>query len=152
VRSFRIALAGLLLAVSGASLADAELDPEIAAFAACSTPEHAPNAPTGPYRGLGIATAWEGDTVEDDRGVVWFRVKLAPDLLDGHALVIAFNGKLLPTTDSALEFSLPGMVRGTHEIEARVVDTDGNTVITSRPVSFTVREPWWLEPPLPGLL
>jgi len=133
-------------------VADVEHDAESLAFAACSTPAHAAGAAMGPYRGLGIATMWDGDSIEDDRGVVWFKIKLAPDLADGHALVIAFNGKLLPMSDSALEFSLPAVVRGTHTIQARVVDTDGNTVISSRPVEFTVREPWWAAPPLPGLL
>lgn len=152
MQSLRVALAGLLFAVAGAVAADERHAAEILAYASCSTPEHAPQAAGGPYRGIGIATLLEGDTVEDDRGVVWFKVKLAPDLLDGHALVVAYNGKLLPMTDSALEFSLPAVALGTHTVQARVVDTEGNTIISSRPVEFTVREPWWTQEAPPGLL
>ncbi|MCL4799310.1 MAG: hypothetical protein KJ025_06960 [Burkholderiales bacterium] len=148
----RAALAGLVFAVAGAAAADARHDAEILAFESCSTPAHAPAPAKGPYRGIGIATLLEGDSVEEDRGVVWFKVRLDPYLLDGHALVVAFNGKLLPMTSTALEFSLPAVALGKHTIQARVVDTEGNTIITSRQVEFTVREPWWTQPPLPGLL
>jgi len=141
VQALRATVAGLVFAVAGAAAADARHDAEIVAFESCSTPEHAPVRAKRLYRGIGIGTLVEGDAVEADRGVVWFKVKLDPYLLDGHALLVAFNGKLLPMIGTALEFSLASVALGRHTIQAHVVDTEGNTIITSRRVEFTVREP-----------
>lgn len=150
----RYALVGLVFAaVSGTALADGALDAAIEQFASCSTPDSAAPLPKLPYRGIGIATIPSGESVEADRGVVWFRVKLAPAALaKGHTLNIAFDSRLLPITETGLEFSLAGIERGEHTIQASIVDTDGNEIIGSQPLKFYVRQPWWLTPGLSGLL
>ncbi|MCC6611306.1 MAG: hypothetical protein IT515_16740 [Burkholderiales bacterium] len=94
----------------------------------------------GPYRGLGIAPVRNGGAVVSDRGVVWFKVTLTPNLHVGHTFQFAYDGRLLPMTESALDFSLASVTRGTHTIQAHVVDADGNTLISSRQVEFDVRE------------
>lgn len=148
----RHALVGLVFAVSGAALADDRVA-IVEQFGLCSTPESAAEIPTLPYRGIGIATIPSGESVEANRGVVWFRVKLAPAALaNGHILSIAFNGERLPITETGLEFSLAGIERGAHTIQASVVDTEGNEIIGSQPLKFFVRQPWWVTPGLPGLL
>lgn len=142
MRSLQVALVGLLFAVSGASAASALRDSELVAFESCSTPEQqAVETSWGPYRGIGIGTLLGTDTVETDRGVVWFKVTLAPNLLDGHVLTVAYDGKLLPRVDAALEFSLASVAHGRHTIQAHVVDPDGNTLISSQPVEFFARDP-----------
>jgi len=149
--ALRYALLGLVFAVSGAALADD--DPIIEQFEMCSTPDSAAEIPSAPYRGIGISTIPGGESVEANRGVVWFRVKLAPAALaKGHILTIALNGERLPITETGLEFSLAGVERGAHTIQASVVDTDGNEIIGTQPLKFFVRQPWWLTPGLPGLL
>ena len=157
----RYALVGLVFAaVSGTALADGALDAAIEQFASCSTPDSAAPLPKLPYRGIGIATIPSGESVEADRGVVWFRVKLAPAALaKGHTLNIAFDSRLLPITETGLDDLLigagevpAGIERGEHTIQASIVDTDGNEIIGSQPLKFYVRQPWWLTPGLSGLL
>lgn len=138
--TFRIALVGLLFAVSGAVVADAERDAKVLAFDARSAPDQIAVNNAGPYQGLGIAPVRNGDAVVSDRGVVWFKVTLTPSLRVGHTFQFAYDGKLLPMTESALDFSLASVSRGTHTIQAHVVDADGNTLISSRQVEFDVRE------------
>jgi len=153
MHALRIALLGFVFAVSGAALADEEYDRIIEQFASCSTPEVASAVPSLPYRGIGIATVPGGESVEADRGVVWFQVKLAPaSLANGHALTFALNGRRLPITETGLEFSLAGIEHGAHTIQASVVDTDGNEIIGSQPLKFFVRKTWWETPGLSGLL
>jgi len=153
MHTFRIAFMGLVFAVAGAALADDEYSAVVEEFAACSTPETATALPSVPYRGIGITTVPGGESVEADRGVVWFRVKLAPAALaNGHALTFALNGRRLPITETGLEFSLAGIERGAHTIQASIVDTEGNEVIGSQPLKFFVRQTWWLTPGLSGLL
>lgn len=153
MHALRIALLGFVFAVSGVALADEEYDRMIEQFASCSTPEVASAVPSLPYRGIGIATIPGGESVEADRGVVWFKVKLAPaSLANGHALTFALNGRRLPITETGLEFSLAGIEFGAHTIQASVVDTDGNEIIGSQPLKFFVRKTWWETPGLSGLL
>ena len=149
----RIALGGLVFAVSGAARADGDYRQAVEQFASCSTPESAAEIPSLPYRGIGIATTPAGESVEAERGVVWFKVRLAPAALaHGHVLNIAFNGQLLPITETGLEFSLAGIERGAHTIQANIVDTEGNQIIGSQPLKFFVRQSWWLTPGVSGPL
>ncbi len=147
----RFALAGLAFAFAGAALADDNYDRIIKQFESCSTPEVAAEIPKLTYRGIGIRTIPDGESVEADRGVVWFKVALAPArLANGHALTIAFDSRQLPITDTALEFSLAGIEYGEHTIQASIVDTDGNEIVGSQPLKFFVRQPWWLTPGVSG--
>ncbi len=151
--ALRFALLGLVFAVAGVAQASGDFGAVVEQFASCSTPESASEIPAVPYRGIGIATIPGGESVEADRGVVWFQVKLAPAALaNGHALTFALNGTRLPITETGLEFSLAGIERGAHTIQASVVDTDGNEIIGSQPLKFFVRQTWWLTPGLSGLL
>lgn len=140
MHALRVALAGLLFAFSAASVAEGSRGAEELALATCATPANIDKPDACPYRGLGIAPVSEGGAVVSDRGVVWFKVTLTPYLRRGHTFQFAFDGKLLPMVDSALDFSLASISRGTHTIQAHVVDPDGNTLISSQPVEFNVRE------------
>ena len=153
MHALRLALAGIVFAVAGAAWAGDDYAAVVEEFASCSSPESAAALPAIPYRGIGIATIPGGESVEADRGVVWFKVKLAPaELASGHALSFALNGTRLPITETGLEFSLAGIERGAYTIQASVVDTDGNEIIGSQPLKFFVRQTWWLTPGLSGLL
>ncbi len=153
MHALRFALAGLVFAFASAVLADDAYDKALEQFASCSTPDSAAEIPALAYRGIGIATIPGGESVEADRGVVWFQVKLAPAALaNGHALTFALNGQRLPITETGLEFSLAGIENGAHTIQASVVDTDGNEIIGSQPLKFFVRQSWWVTPGLSGLL
>jgi hypothetical protein len=141
MRSLSIAIAGLLFAVSGAVVADdSDRGAANLTLAACATPVDIDKPDACPYRGLGIAPVSQGGAVVADRGVVWFRVTLTPYLRRGHTFLFAYDGKLLPMVDSALDFSLASVSRGTHTIQAHVVDPDGNTLISSHTVEFDVHE------------
>ena len=151
--SLRFALAGIVFAFAGAALADEDYDRIVRQFEACSTPAAAAEIPKLTYRGIGIATIPGGESVEADRGVVWFKVNLAPArLANGHALTIAFDSHRLPITETGLQFSLPGIEYGEHTIQASIVDTDGNEIVGSQPLKFFVRQSWWLTPGVAGPL
>jgi hypothetical protein len=153
MNALRFALAGLVFAVAGVAWAGEDDAAVVEEFASCSSPESAAPMPAVAYRGIGITTVPGGESVEADRGVVWFKVRLAPaELANGHALTFALNGKRLPITETGLEFSLAGIERGAYTIQASVVDTDGNEIIGSQPLKFFVRQTWWLTPGLSGLL
>jgi hypothetical protein len=151
MRVLHFALVGVVFAFSGGALADDAYDKAVEQFAACSTPDSAAEIPSLPYRGIGITTIPGGESVEADRGVVWFKVRLAPAALrEGHMLTIAFNGRLLPITETGLEFSLAGIESGAHTIQANIVDTEGNEIIGSQPLKFFVRRSWWTTPGASG--
>jgi hypothetical protein len=154
MRLLRYALVGFVFAaVSGTSVAGDDFDAVIEQFASCSTPDAAAPLPKLAYRGIGITTIPGGESVEADRGVVWFRIRLAPAALaSGHTLTIAYDSRRLPITETGLEFSLAGIERGEHTIQASIVDTEGNEIIGTQPIKFFVRQTWWLTPGLSGLL
>jgi FlaG/FlaF family flagellin (archaellin) len=85
-------------------------------------------------------------TVRSNEGKVSVKLALTPTLAEGHSVKISIDGKELPGDVRSTQFTLNNLNRGTHSLATRVVDADGNVVISSNSVSFHLRQDSILTP------
>lgn len=91
------------------------------------------------YDSIAIATPKENETVFDNSGNVKVSISLLPELRGaaGDRIVVLVDG-IAAVKAGTSELHLSGLVRGRHTLEARVVNDNGETVISSAPVTFYV--------------
>jgi hypothetical protein len=81
---------------------------------------------------------------------VTVELDLQPELRPGDSVVLQYDGN--PAADQpprGTSFVLTSVVRGAHNIAAKVVDLSGRTVCQSGAVTFYVRQPSVLSPTSP---
>jgi hypothetical protein len=79
--------------------------------------------------------------------IVPVRLRLEPDLQTGHSVWLYLDGKRVdgqPT--NAVSFDLSEVPRGTHTVNAVVVDVSGKPLIKSQSVTFHLRQVSTLAP------
>ena len=102
--------------------------------------------PTRPYTTFAVASPTEGQTLWNIEGRLEVLVDLAPALQPGHRLDVEFDGRRLGLTAAAPQFTVPDVYRGTHTLNAVIVDDRGETLLRSPGVTFAVRQTSILNP------
>jgi FlaG/FlaF family flagellin (archaellin) len=98
------------------------------------------------YERLEIVQPENDATVRSNEGKVSVKLALTPTLGEGHSVKISIDGKELPGDVRSTQFTLNNLNRGTHSLATRIVDADGNVVISSNSVSFHLRQASILTP------
>ncbi len=88
-------------------------------------------------------------TIRENTGQVRVSVMLTTALKidDGHRLTFALDGRLIGKPQTEGGITLENVDRGTHSVEARVVDASGQTLARSQAVTFHVQRFSALLPP-----
>lgn len=122
-------------------------------------PEPRPEPPAQPhapaearYKRLTISSPENEGTVRQNAGNVSVSLNLSPALDSGagHRIELILDGEPV-VTGEALQLLLPNVDRGTHQLSARVVASDGKTLIESPAVTFTLHRHSVLHPKPPTL-
>ena len=105
-----------------------------------------PKPPAGGAAGYGslIIASPSNDQVVEDRGSgVSVSLALEPALQTdkGHAIRLRLDGQALAARYTGGEITIPSIERGTHTLEAQIVDPAEVVLIASAPVTFTVQAP-----------
>ncbi len=95
-----------------------------------STPS--PTADTG-YKSLAIASPPNDEPLRANNGEVDVVVAIDPPLRPGHQLRLLLDGRVV-AEGGETHFRLENVDRGTHQLQAEVLDTSGRVVLSS-PVS-----------------
>ena len=92
---------------------------------------------TSVYRSIVIEQPARGATVFDNAGDVDVAVAVSPELdtAAGDRIALILDGRTASVSD-ATRIKLSGVVRGKHSLEARVLDSGGNALLSSGPLSF----------------
>lgn len=90
------------------------------------------------YTNLAITEPADNSAFRNNAGQVTVKLALDPALQQGDAIVILLDGKEIGRGRSTA-LSLSNVDRGTHTLKASVKDADGNTLISSSPISFTLQ-------------
>jgi hypothetical protein len=95
------------------------------------------------YGSLIIAAPSNDQVVEDRGSGVSVSLALEPALQvdKGHAIRLRLDGQALAARYTAGEITIPSIERGTHILEAQIVDPSEVVLIASAPVTFTVQAP-----------
>lgn len=111
-----------------------------------------PSAPIGPqpaqppvfggYQSVEVLSPVNDETIWDNTGNLTVRVSLTPALQEslGHKIVILVDGKKISDGAAALEFHLSNLDRGTHTVQATVLDAGGQQLAESTPITFHLKK------------
>ena len=97
------------------------------------------------YLSFDIIQPEQDATVRSNEGLVDVILKLTPTLQSSHAIRIFVDGKDEGELKST-QFSLNELNRGTHSLQASVVDAQGATLISSSTVTFHLRKASIIKP------
>ena len=80
------------------------------------------------YKSFTVTSPANGAGVRSNNGNVSISLSLEPALNRGHKIIISLDGKQIGTGLSA---SLQNVDRGTHSISAKVIDSEGKSLIST---------------------
>jgi hypothetical protein len=100
------------------------------------------------YTSFEIVEPEQDVTIRSNEGVVDVGLSLSPALQQGHRLEILIDGALQKGGDelNRTQFRLIGLNRGTHTLEAHVVDAAGKRLISAQQISFHLRKASIIKP------
>lgn len=105
-----------------------------------------PERPT--YGRFEILSPVPDEGVRANDGNVTVALALDPPLLPGHRVVVLVDGRPAGSPDASMRVTLTNLERGTHRVEASVVNGGGQTLASAGPVTFHVLRVH-LPPPRP---
>jgi Domain of unknown function (DUF4124) len=109
--------------------------PDTSAGAAASPAKAGAKTPFDGYTKFVISSPVPDATVRDNNGVVAVTLQIEPALQPGHKVEIRLDGKAIGTGRST-SVTLTSVDRGTHTVDAVVMDASGKTLATTPPVTF----------------
>ncbi len=106
-------------------------------------PPPRPQAPGQVYGAVIIASPTEGQILQDPEG--WVSVSLAVEpplqVSQGDAIRLKLDGQTLDTRYTGSEIAIPSVPRGTHTVQAEIVNPAGNVLTASAAVTFHMHAP-----------
>jgi hypothetical protein len=114
-------------------------------------------APTVPaqeamsYKSFTVTSPQDQATVWDNEGNVSMTVALEPALAveDGHRVQFYLDGQPYGKADLSMANAYHGLDRGTHTLSASVLDSDGDSLISTTPVTVYLHQASSLHPNSP---
>jgi hypothetical protein len=87
------------------------------------------------------------ETFQNTGNVVPVRLRLEPELQDGHAIWVYMDGKRVDgLAASGTSFDVPNVERGTHTLTVVVADLSGKTIVSSPSITFHLHQQSLLAP------
>lgn len=120
--------------------------PSLPAGALQRTETTAPPRDNAPFRyeSLTVASPAAEETLWNIAGILNVSLNLQPGLQPGHQLRVYFDGEALAV--DSLQFELQEVWRGEHNLQAEVVDDEGQAMIRSQPTRFYVQQTTIVNP------
>ncbi len=94
---------------------------------------------SGSYSLFQVLEPEENQTFRSDQGEVSISLLLEPTLDAGHEIRLSLDGNPIEGRFTSTQLIIRQVTRGTHSLQASIVDRDGATVSSSNSVSFHVR-------------
>jgi hypothetical protein len=90
------------------------------------------------YETVTIASPAAEETLWNIEGILNVTVNLSPGLAQGHRVRVYFDGT--PQLVSGLNFQIPEVYRGAHNVQVEILDQTGKLMIRSLPNRFYVQQ------------
>jgi len=92
------------------------------------------------YHTFAISFPIQNDTLRDNSGNMTVNINLVPPLRSGDKVQLEMNGKKLGFPQATTVFSLTNVDRGTHNIQAKIIDKNGKAIGKSGAVIFHMHQ------------
>ena len=136
------------VSLSGAQgYSPATAPPQAAPQAADAPPEE--EAPAA-YTAFNVVQPAQQETLWNIGTTLNVQVEIAPALQAGHHLGAYLDGQLVDVGATGTQFQLTDVFRGLHDLQAVILDANGEDVLRSLPVSFMVQQTSILNPNNPN--
>ncbi len=101
------------------------------------------------YPAFSIISPANDATIRDNTGAVAIQLDLSGDLLEDHAIALVIDGERQPETVRTSTFTISNLDRGTHTLQAMVVDGEGNEVASTAATTIHMQRAAIPPPPSP---
>lgn len=101
--------------------------------------EQIPAAEISEYRRVAIVQPQAGITIPPGQLDLVIQVGIEPALQPGHLVEILMNGRSLGRPAAATSMRIENLERGTHRIEAIIINAEGRRIAASQSVEFFVK-------------
>ena len=88
------------------------------------------------YTAIKIVKPMPEDTIRDNSGMVNVVVEVSPSLNPEDKIQVLLDGSPVGAPQTSTSLNLQGVDRGTHQVQAQVIGSDGKMIMTSAPVTF----------------
>ena len=102
------------------------------------------------YRTFQIVSPTQQETLWNIGGELQVSLVLEPPLQQGHTIDVYLDGERRNLNTTSLQFTVPEVFRGTHTLQAAIIDSRGQVVLRSLPVQFMVMQTSILNPNNPN--
>ena len=108
--------------------------PQTPGSAATSTTT-TPQEPSISYESLEITRPMNDETIRSNEGKLTALARVVPDLASDHRFRWSMDGEVIQNVNSP-ELRLNNIDRGSHTLQAEIVDADGKVIISSDSITF----------------
>jgi hypothetical protein len=102
--------------------------------------EEALAAAAGDYASFTIVQPSDDETIRNDEGTVSIGISLTPGLAEGHVIHLYLDGTKLDSDIKQTQISLQQLSRGTHSLQAKIVNAEGESLKDSNSITFHLRQ------------
>ncbi len=100
------------------------------------------NTPQGEaYTTLAFVSPANDATIRDNQGNVAVQLNIEPPLRNGHSIALSIDGDRQGQTVATTTFTLSNLERGTHQLQASIVDAQGSELISSGVLTVHMMRP-----------
>ena len=110
----------------------------------------AADSAAGPYQAIQIASPSEQETLWNIGATLNVSVRIQPPLQPGHRYDLVYDGQRLNLNTTNMNVTVPEVFRGTHTLQAVVLDSAGAEVMRSPARTFYVQQTSVLNPSSPA--
>jgi hypothetical protein len=98
-------------------------------------------AAAGEYATFSIVQPSDDETIRNEEGTVPVGISLSPNLAEGHVIHLYVDGNKLDSDIKQTQLILQQLSRGTHSLQARIVNSEGISLKESNSITFHLRQP-----------
>ncbi|MGI9290497.1 MAG: DUF4124 domain-containing protein [Gammaproteobacteria bacterium] len=92
------------------------------------------------YSDIEIVSPADEETIWNTGGTVSVNYSISPRLKQGHQFRLYFNGQSLANPGSSTSYQITDVERGTHTLKVEVLNSSGEVMIQSAPVTFFYKQ------------
>jgi hypothetical protein len=94
------------------------------------------NNPVENYKSISILSPQNDEALRQNEGTVVVQMDVKPELKEDNKIQLIMDNANMGPPQTSTTFVLTNVDRGTHSIQGKILDAQGNALITSPPVTF----------------
>jgi hypothetical protein len=98
-------------------------------------------AEAGEYDNFTIVQPNDDETIRNQEGTVSVGISLSPNLAESHVIHLYVDGAKLDSDIKQTQLVLQQLSRGTHSLQAKIVNSEGVSMKESNSITFHLRQP-----------